>query len=185
MPVKTDHEPQVPVAPESELGEAMLVLTKPQRAFVTAMLLFGGVDQNRAALAAGYGGNERSASVIACRMMRNPRIIAAMREEADRRLQSGALLASSVLTEIAMDARHKDRFKAAVELLNRSGLMVETRQRITIEDNRDTNDLKREVAKMLSKLYKDQPLLPALPKPIDAQFEEIDPNDISDIMCDV
>lgn len=168
MTMKVDHEARVPVDREEYLGEAMLALTPNQRAFVTALLIFGGVKQTEAALAAGYGGNPRSAAVVACRMMRNPRILAAMREEADRRLRSGALLASSALIEIVGDRAHRDRFKAAVELLNRGGLLVETQHRVIVEnDSRTTEEIKREVEGMLQRLYKDRPLPVGLLPPIE------------------
>lgn len=195
---RTAREPDKTLAipDERDCGDAMRVLTPAQRAFVCATLESGGRNNTLAALRAGYGSSEDQAKVVACHMMRNPKIIAAIREEADRRLQSGALLASSALIEIAQDDRHKDRFKAAVELLNRAGLMVETRHRITVEDNRDTETLKAEVEKMLERVFKgERPA--ALAPPIDAEFQDVstrqadvseqsthhDPDDLSDILA--
>lgn len=196
MVTKTAREPDMtlPVPSDTECGEAMRLLTGSQRAFVIALVESGADDHTACAMRAGYGGTPGSAAVVASRMMRNPKIIAAIREEADRALQGDALLGRAVLVSIAQDIRHKDRFKAGVELLNRAGLLVETRQRITIEDNRDDDALREEVQSMLAKLF-EQPVpaklahtetLHAPPvAAVDAEFTEVDPNDISDILCDV
>ncbi len=54
--------------------------------------------------------------------MRHPKIQEAIREEGSRRLGRHAILAVSVLAEIAANPEHKDRLRAAIELLNRAGL---------------------------------------------------------------
>jgi phage terminase small subunit len=196
MELKTARspDPSLPVPSDTECGEAMRLLTPSQRAFVVALVESGAENHTQCAMRAGYSDNAKAASVISTRMMRNPKIIAAIREEADRALQGDALLGRAVLVSIAKDVRHKDRFKAGVELLNRAGLLVETRQRITIEDNRDDNALREEVQSMLEKLFA-QPVLPKIAHAetlhappvaaLDGEFTEVDPNDISDIMCDV
>lgn len=147
----TAREPQFPVPAEGDLGDAMLQLSVPMRAFVTAMMETGGQGEGRAAYLAGYGGTIDSAKVAASRMMRMPTVLAAIREEADRRLRSGGILAASALVEIANDMKHKDRFKAAVELLNRSGLLVEQTHRVIHEDHRSDAEIERAVANLATK----------------------------------
>lgn len=165
--------PALAVPPESELGDAMLLLTENQRGFVIAMLETGAQNQERAAILAGYGGNDNSAAVAAHRLMRNPMVLAAIREEADRRLKSGALLGASVLVEIAGDPKHKDRFKAATELLNRSGLIVEQTHRVIHEDNRTDAELERSLRTMLAKHGVDAAKVLGLPASVEGEFEEV------------
>lgn len=183
MPQELARAPDISLAipEEHECGEAMRALTVGQRGFVVALLDAPTEDNSLAALRAGYGGNKNSAGVASFHMMRNQKVIAAIREEADRRLRAGAILGAKAVIEIAADSKHKDRFKAAVELMNRAGLLVETRHHVIVDDNRDTTALKEEVAQMLGRLFQ-QPVLPAIAAPMDAEFVEVDVNDISDLL---
>lgn len=140
-----------PVPAEGTLGPAMQALSENRRCFVVAMLETGGQNHAHAAYMAGYGKDTEVARVSACRMMRDPSVLAAIREEADRRLRSGAILGASVLMEIASNQMHKDRLKAAESLLNRSGLVVEQTHRVIHEDNRSDDELKRAVIAMAMK----------------------------------
>lgn len=156
------------------MGEAMLLCTSGERAFVVALVISGGQDQSLAAFQAGHGTTKEIAAQSATQMMRRPRVLAAIREEADRRLRSGALLASSALYEIIADTKHKDRFKASVEVLNRAGMLVETHHRITVDnDTRSVDQIKKEVELLLARVFKGQPLPAALTAPLEGQFSEV------------
>lgn len=176
---KITREPLVSVPIDSTLGPKMRALTMPQRAFVVAMCETGGQDHSKAALMAGYGGTENSTKVAACRLAHDPRVLEAIREEAEKRLQSGAILGASVMVEIAMDKLHKDRFKAADNLLNRAGLLVETQHRVIVEnDNRPIGELRAAVLEQLRGLFgKDAALPPALTAPIDGEYTEVPADD--------
>jgi phage terminase small subunit len=150
----------------------MLLLTQAQRGFVIAMLETGGQDHTKAAVLAGFGNNVDVANVSAARMMRQPKILAAIREEADRRLKSGAILGASVLIEIMQDTRHKDRFKAAQEVLNRAGLMVEQTHRVIHEDHRTDAEVKRSLALLLGKYGVDAAKVLG-GDVVDAEFSEV------------
>lgn len=160
----------------------MLAITENRRGFVVAMLETGGQNHAQAAFAAGFGGAMESAKVAACVMMRDPLVLAAMREEADRRLRSGAILGASVLVEIASNQMHKDRLKAATELLNRSGLIVEQTHRVIHEDNRSDAELERAVLAMATKYGMDPAKLlgdatkkvAVAANAIDAEFVEVE-----------
>lgn len=166
---------QIIVPPETELGPAMKELTLPQRAFVLAFADFGGTNQAEAARMAGYGSaNDRQAAADqAYALLRMPRILAALREEADKRLKGGAILAASVLSEIAMDVTHRDRYKAAVELLNRAGLVVEGVSRVIVEDHRTTEEIERRIVSLAQKLGIDPAKLLGNDV-VDADFTEVD-----------
>ncbi len=132
-----------------DLGPAMRQLNGSQQQFVIAMLETGARNATEAARIAGYGGEHpNSVRTAASNLMRNTRVMAAMREEADKRLNSGAILAASALIEIAGDPLDKNRFKAAVELLNRAGLIVETRHRVVVSDNRTTEEIQQTILQL-------------------------------------
>jgi phage terminase small subunit len=166
----------------------MLAITPPQRAFVVALLESGARDNSLAAGIAGYGNTEGTRWNAGHRLSRHPKIQAAIKEEADRRLRAGAILAASALIEIAGNAQHKDRFKASVELLNRAGLLVETQHRVIVEDDRRTT---REIEEAIVLMAKRNGLDPAtllgshartmvVPDVVDAEYTEVD--DLSDIL---
>jgi phage terminase small subunit len=156
---------------DNDLGPAMQELTIPQRAFVVAYCEGGGTDATAAALAAGYGTTDGSARTIGATMLRKPRILAALREEADKRLKAGAIVASSVLVEVAADPMHRDRYKAAVELLNRAGLVVEGVSRVIVEDHRTVEEIERRIGELCERLGIDKERL--MGTVIDAEYEEI------------
>lgn len=160
----------------------MQALNQNQRNFVVAFIMQGGQNATAAALAAGYANTEGSARVAAHRLVHHPRVQLALREEADKRLRAGALLGASVVQEIASDALHKDRLKAAIELLNRSGLLVEQTHRVIHEDNRSDSELERAVLAMATKYGMDPVKLlgdatkkvAAAAAAVDAEFVEVE-----------
>lgn len=157
-----------------EHGPAMLDLTEPQRMFVLHYANTGGVNAAEAARKAGYGNSADSQAVTASRMLRQPRILAALREVADRRLKSGAILAASAIVEIANDPLHRDRFKAATELLNRAGLVVEGISRVIVEDHRTVEEIERRVRDLAVRVGIDPEKLLGQSQIINGDFEELD-----------
>ncbi len=155
-------------------GPAMLDLTEPQRQFVLHYLANGGINSAEAARRAGYGNNPDSQAVAASKMLRQPRILAALREVADQRLRSGAVLAASALVEIAGDPLHKERFKAANELLNRAGLVVEGISRVIVEDHRTVEELERRIVSMAERLGIDPARLLGQSTVIEGDFTELE-----------
>lgn len=177
--------------PESDLGPAMRALSQSQRRFVLALLETGAQDNTVAAGMAGYGGTEGSRKVAAHRLAHNPKVQAAIKEEADRRLRAGALLAASALVEIAGNSMHKDRFKASVELLNRAGLVVRTEHKVIVEDNRLSDEIEQGIIALAQRIGVDPTRLlgsgskaaqkaNAKQLAIDGEYTEVD--DLSDIM---
>lgn len=123
---------------------ALSRLTEKQRRFVEAYLTTGGQNESEAARLAGYSQtNPNGCAVEGFRLMRNDKVIAAIKEEAAKRINGGVLLGASVLVEIASDPLHKDRLKAAQSLLDRGGMMAISKSEHLhiIEDNRSDAEL--------------------------------------------
>lgn len=98
-------------------------LTPAQRDFVESYLSLDGragaeVD---AALSVGLGNGERAKAARAARdMMRNPRVLSAIRSELSNRFTGSAALGLSTLIDLARSARSEQvRLSAAKELLDR------------------------------------------------------------------
>lgn len=133
-------------------GPAMKRLRPMQQAFVEAMLLTGGASNTKAARMAGYAGNSDTLRATAYRLAHDPDIKEAIREEAGNRVHSGAILGASVLLEIANDPTHKDRFKAASALLDRSGLVVEHKQTVVVQHTMEDNEKIKRIVEMSKRL---------------------------------
>jgi len=105
-----------------EYGPAMRILTEKQREFVSR-LVETGCSYTDAARAAGYSGvSANSLRVTGHRLAHDDKVIAAIREEAERKMRAGAAFGVHALEEIARDPTHKDRLRAAGKLLGMAGL---------------------------------------------------------------
>ncbi len=143
------------VPAEDRLGDAMLELNPRQRMFVLAVVLFGcASNQTRAARLAGYDGTVSSLKVQAHRLAHNPKVQAALLEEAKKHFQAGTIaagqLAMKFVGDDAIDPRI--RLKAAEMVLDRGGLHKTTEQivRSTYEPSREEKLLRLvEVARAL------------------------------------
>lgn len=156
----------------------MSACTAQERDFVIALLETGARDATKAAVIAGYGAERHdSAKQAAWRLAHRPRVQAAIREEADKRIRTGTILGASVLMEIAMNSQHKDQYKAAVELLNRGGLIVATKHEVEVTDNRTTQTLLARVHELAARLNLDPRMLlgqAANTPVVDAEWEDVD-----------
>ena len=93
------------IPPDYKCGPAMRKLNDRQRAFVTAMLDFGGRDNTKAARAAGYSDpGPEGLRQTAYRLAHDPDIIEAIREEGQARLNAAGIMAVNTLLDIADDA---------------------------------------------------------------------------------
>lgn len=122
-----------PITNEVGLGTAMRNILPQQRAFVLAYVLIGGASGSQAARMAGYGITPASTRVAAYRLTHDEKILAAIREETDKKMKGAVLLGGSVLEEIARDPLHKDRFKAALALMDRGGMALVNETKLTVE----------------------------------------------------
>jgi phage terminase small subunit len=174
------------VPEDTKLGPAMRNLNVKQRAFVIAMMESGGLNHTEAAIRAGYTTHPGTARVTAHRLAHDDNILAAIQEEANRRMRSGAILAVKVLLEIVDDqgAKHTDRLKAVEMLLNRSGLHAVTEQTIKVEHRDMTEDaMIRKITVLAEKQGLDPKKLLGSAVVLDGQFTEVTDNtDIGDIL---
>src|SRR3974377_1508472 len=119
------------------LGPAMKALPNDRyRLFVDAYLLEkpGYGAQTNAARRAGFGNQhtkDQTFSAIACRLMRDERVVAAVAEEARKLLRSGAADAVKALQNMVQDPTHKDHARAVGMLLDRTD-PVTTHQQIAV-----------------------------------------------------
>jgi phage terminase small subunit len=125
----------LPEDDDSDLGPAMRQLTEKQRKFVQIYLEQPLRDGASTAAAAGYSTGGKSGVGIrfeAYRLLRSEKVLAAIREELDKRFRSDAVIGRSVLMEIALDKEHPQRLKAATALLDRGGFHSMSEQRISV-----------------------------------------------------
>ena len=114
------------IAPREDygsLGPAMLELSEMQRAFVRSLVTqrpgYGALT--RAARAAGYGKNSKSATLSkhAHDLSRNEKIIAAISEESKKVIRTAFPEAVSALLNMIRDVNHKDHARAVMALIDR------------------------------------------------------------------
>lgn len=179
--------PLIEIPPDAKLGPAMKALNIRQRAYVIAMIETGGLNYKRAAMMAGYGNNnERSAEVAGYRLAHDEDVLAAIHEEADRRLRSGSIMAVQTLLEIAQNpqAENKDRLKAVEMMLNRAGMHAKTEHHVKVEHKDTTDEAMIAKIKLLAvKQGLDPKQLLGSAGVVDAEFTVIDNSgDLSDIL---
>jgi phage terminase small subunit len=160
----TDDEPKAD-------GQHMKALMSRQQKFVHEMLKYGPGKENyrHAAVAAGFAPNHGYV------LMRDERILAAIREEATKRVAGAALMGVTVMIDIARTNGHKDQFRAAKELAALNGFTAE--QRIVVEHvNDDTRDKIQQIKVLAEKMGLDpRQLVASAGVVVDAEFEPVKP----------
>ncbi len=151
-------------------GKAMRMLTDGHRQFVIGMLQQGVNPKACAVVAAGLGHHPK----YGYELMRHEGILAAMREEATKRLAGSALVGVNVLLAIAQNPQHKDQFRAAKELAGINGFTAE--QRIVVEHiSEDSKAQIRQIREMAAQLGMDAGQLIKAAGIVDAEFTEVIP----------
>lgn len=172
------------VPPIEVMGPAMRALNERQRLFVCALGVHGG-DQGEAYRSAGFNvTNDGSARACASRLANSDPIVAAIKEEAIRRLDSSSMLAVSTLVELASykNGDDKVRLKAANSLLDRiGGFAGKTEHNIIVKDDRTTKELIDFIRHTAVANGLDASKLLGLADPVDAEFTEVDP-DLADLL---
>jgi phage terminase small subunit len=149
-------------------------LTDMQRQFVIAYFDSGGRSPQLAAKIAGYQGGDAACAQRGYELTRNPKVLRAMREEAERRFGSSLVTATVALEGILLNPNHKDHYKAITRTLDQNGMIVQTQHRVVVEDNRTP----AEVIERIRKYALDVGLDPAKVLKsngivIDAEFTEV------------
>lgn len=107
-------------------GPAMTALSDRQRAFVLNWNNGGGDNGAECARNAGYSDQGDAAKVQAHRMLHDPRIQAAIREDISARFTGDLAETKRLLDEIAQNPQHKDQLKALITRLHHAGLVERT-----------------------------------------------------------
>jgi|WetSurMetagenome_2_1015567.scaffolds.fasta_scaffold94644_2 hypothetical protein len=165
-----------PIDADARLGPCMSALTPKQQQFVLALLQTG-CSQAKAAQLAGYAGNSDTLKATGWRLAHDAHVQAALHEEAHKLIRTTAPMAIGVITEIAQDpsVEPKDRLKAALELLNRSGLHAHTEHKVTVErEERTATDLVQRLRDVASRAGYDPAQLLASIGVNEATFEVIE-----------
>lgn len=165
----------------------MQACTELQRRFVIAMLETGGHNHSLCATMAGCkGSTPGSLARSAHHLAHHPAVLAAVQEEARKRMNSGAILGVSVLLEIAGNSLHKDRFKAATALLDRVGLHATSEHKVTVTNTADDKAMIAKIKTLAVSLGLDAgPMLKAAGIVIDAEFTDITPSDGTEGLEDI
>lgn len=171
-----------PVTDTEGLGPKMRALNPQQRAFVRALVMTGGSDHTKAARMAGYGETPGSQRAAAYRLAHDPKVLAAIKEVAEAEIRTSILVGTRVLQEIAQDVTHKDRLKAATQLLDRGGLIIQQQLNVHLIQETSESDIIARIQSVAAKLGIDpaqllgkaaqQASLPP-PKVVDAEFTEV------------
>ena len=165
------NEVSIPFDPNDRSydGKAMGGLEDRKRRFVIAMLQMGTNPKAapRAAASLGYHPN------YGYQLMRDEGVLAALREEATKRLAGAALVGVNVLLEIAQSPTHKDQFRAAKELAGINGFTAE--QRIVVEHiSEDSKAQIRQIREMAAQLGLEPKQLIEAAGIVDAEYTEVE-----------
>ena len=167
----------VPDPEESGLGPAMLACDPAERRFALAAVMYPLAKDWQIAKAAGYSDRSHGAlRVCAHRLFHRERVLAAIRECADKEVRSGAMLGIATIKKIVRNDAHRDQFKAAALL---AGL-----NRFTVDQNINVNQTVRdesgqallsEIKRLADKMGVPVQNLLGGPKPqvVDAEFSEV------------
>lgn len=136
-----ERTPVFPVDDMGDYGPAMKALRGRQRAFVLSMLETGKSDNSFHARNAGYTGNDQSIWATAYRLAHDPKVQAAIHEEAERRLKGSAILATSTVVKLLDSNDQKIQLRAAEMIFNRVGLHATTEHKVTVEHIEDDKTL--------------------------------------------
>lgn len=183
----------ITIPDDADLGPAMKALSPMQRAFVYATVECGGNATN-AAEAAGYCANtapedrRTNLTSIGSQLMRNPRVAAALVEEAQKRLLTGSFLAVEKLLQLVTEGNSQSiQLRAAQALMDRTGMGPKSEHKVIVEHTRTDKEIVARITEISQRLGIDpQKLLgtraPAQ-EPIDAEFEELgDTTGLEDIL---
>lgn len=176
---------RIEIAPGHVHGPKMLALANErQRKFVLACVELGDNNWSAAARLAGYEGDDNSIWATASRLGHDPKIEAAIQEEAHKLLNTTGIFAVSKLLYLAEKAeKDVDKIKALGMILNRTGFIEKTEHKVVVENNSLTDAammariqyLAKRIGVDETKLLGYQPPV-ALPV-VDAEFAEVDPEE--------
>ena len=146
------NEITVSDSPRASYGPAMRSCNDRQRKFVISLLETGNDNYTLAARMAGYSGTSNTISVTAYRLSHDPKIQAAIQEEAKRRINAGLILATSTLVQHVKSIDAKVSLKAIEMILNRGGLHAQSEHKVTVEHQMSEPELLKSIAVMAQQM---------------------------------
>jgi phage terminase small subunit len=162
-------------------GPYMQAISPKHRAFVLAYCT-NGCDGTNAARDAGYadtGGHANAGiRVLAHRLLKNPRILAAIREVTIAMTQANLPVYQQTLEKVAANPQSKDQVKALLALMDRGGMNVVSQSEHNINITVNKSQQVEEIKQMAEQLGLDPKLL--LGTVTDAEYEDI-PDGLEDV----
>jgi phage terminase small subunit len=159
---------------EGDIGPAMEAISPKQRKFVRAMLQLGSSNYTEAARLAGYSTkSESSIRVQGHILAHDSRVLAAIQEEARKRLGAGLIMASSILIGIAegkYEAKASDRLKAIDMIMSRQGMPAVTQHLVTDGRAQSDTDLMADLDKKMRAVGMKLSEIMGGPKVINAEY---------------
>jgi hypothetical protein len=175
----TKPKPSIP-DDQPEYGPHFAALNEKRRAFVLAVLADPHGRQGDWAAAAGYSTHKNGHAVVACNLLQDERIRAAIFEVARGHLQgAGPALAVKNLLRIAADTKNSRHYDASIAILNRTGLGEKAEHIVRVENVTDQRMMEL-AARLAGELGVDvgtlagANLMPA-PKLIEGEAVEVQP----------
>lgn len=163
-------------------------LTDKQRIFVDTYMDLGGGRGAQVAAARKAGYSEKSVHAAASQLLRNERILSAIRKLTGHKFRAGAVMALETLIYLTENATTEaTRLKASEGLLNRCGFGPQSTQDVNVNltDNRSQQEIVDAIAQKLEDLKNIEPRLKELqyrPGVLDVEFTEVDlENEISEL----
>ena len=172
---------------EEGLGPAMLALSRAHRAFVTALVIHG-LTQAAAAEAAGYSASSKaSLEVQGSKLAHREDIQAAILELGCKVMRAEGPKSIRFLAEVRDSTwlETKDRLKAGIELLNRSGFVAVTQTNVNVEHTHKLSEAQMDarIIELCRELglpeQEARKLLIAPDKIIEAEFSEVEPEPVA------
>lgn len=156
----------------------MQALSSMQRGFVLALLDQRRRNNTAAARRAGYADNSAvSLRVTGHRLSHDARVIAALHEEAGKRLETAAHIAAGVVVDVMTDkeATNRDKLKAAGMLLDRTGFGASQTINVnkTVTRKMDVSAAAQKIAEFRQRFPEQFEKLLGGPSVIEGEFTEV------------
>ena len=161
----------------------MLALNPAQRRFAMAAVMYPLAKDFQIAKAAGYSDKSHGAlRVAAHRLFHDEKVLAAIRECADKEIRGSAMLGIATMKKIVRNDMHKDQLKAAQTLVGLAGFTIDQNINVnqTVRDESGAaimGEIKRLADKLgvpVSRLLSAPAGDPAGGGVVDAEFSEVE-----------